>query len=199
MKLDKAIQFLTEEEMAIVENIRKIRTPVTHIGNAEAETLHGRRYASSSRNNAGPSTGFTLFGTNILFDPEHHRATEVTMNLNKRKRDFAELDLPPTFAGMPTLPVEIPQRVSNYNLPLGLSASQTSRLMFRSSQGEPSTIVTTSRRPVAPAPAPARVLLDRGKQPIGQASGSAPVRARYEPNPRFPQFYLDRINRNIGR
>lgn len=163
MKLDKAIQFLTEEEMAIVENIRKIRTPVTHIGNAEAETLHGRRYASSSRNNAGPSTGFTLFGTNILFDPEHHRATEVTMNLNKRKRDFAELDLPPTFAG------------------------------------EPSTIVTTSRRPVAPAPAPARVLLDRGKQPIGQASGSAPVRARYEPNPRFPQFYLDRINRNIGR
>ncbi|KAI3665805.1 hypothetical protein L6452_44439 [Arctium lappa] len=143
MNLEKGIQSLTKEEEAIVKNILKNRTPVGHVGNAEAGTLRGSRYASSSRHNAGPSTGFTLFGVN-LFDPERHPATEATLNSNKRKRDSTELGLPPTFVGMPTFPVEVPRRVSNYNMPLGLSANRTSRL-FRSSQGEPSTAVTTSQ------------------------------------------------------
>ncbi|XP_024965194.1 uncharacterized protein LOC112505531 [Cynara cardunculus var. scolymus] len=160
---------------------------------------------------AGPSNSIRLFGTTLSYC-ERHEATEATLNLNKQKRDSTELGLPPTFVALPTLPVEVPQTVSQLRSPLGFSATpvsssekgkqivgnQTSQLS-RFSQDEPSTIVTTSRYPlaptpaVAPAPAPAPVSLDRGKQPI-QASGSSSVRARPEPNPRF-----NRINRNNTR
>ncbi|KAJ9564082.1 hypothetical protein OSB04_000048 [Centaurea solstitialis] len=224
MFLTDVVRSLKKVEAVTLEEIKKSRTPITHMGNPQSGTLNGWPYANGSHYNdmgnpqsgtlngwpyangshynAGSSSSANLFGTNLSY-------AEATVNQNKRKRDSTELGVPPTFMGMPTIPVEFPPTMSRLTSPLGLSANRVGNrtsggLMFRSSPGVSSTVVTTSRYPaaraptlaVARAPAPAVVraptpaMLDRGKQPM-QASGSGSVPARREPIPRFPPYPLN--------